>query len=92
MKNKKIHLFPQKEDYLNKIEECQQAIIDTDEMIKQLEESYNSIFFSRKRKEWYRPKIEYFKELKERRTQDLLYYQKKYNQCLEDEKKSKNPN
>jgi len=87
MKKRKIHLFPEKEDYLNEITKCQNLIAFFDDSINTFEELHNSWFTSKKKKKWYREKIEILSKLKENKIMDLNYNRKKYNQCLADEKR-----
>lgn len=87
MKKRKIHLFPEKEDYLNEITKCQDLIDFFDDSIKTFEELHNDWFTSKEQKEWYKEKIEILTHLKNNKIMDLNYNQKKYNQCLADEKR-----
>lgn len=87
MKKRKIHLFPEKEDYLNEITKCQNLIAFFDDSINTFEELHNSWFTSKSKKKWYKEKIETLAYLRDKKIMDLNYNQKKYNQCVDDEKR-----
>ena len=87
MKKRKIHLFPEKEDYLNEITKCQELIASFNDSINTFEELHNSWFTSKSKKNWYKEKIETLTYLRDKIIMDLNYNQKKYNQCLANEKR-----
>lgn len=87
MKKRKIHLFPEKEDYLNEITKCQELITSFNDSINTFEELHNGWFTSKSKKKWYKEKIETLTYLRDKIIMDLNYNQKKYNQCLANEKR-----
>lgn len=87
----KKKIFKKEEKILiwEEIKRTEKIINDSQIAILQLKEHMNSFFTTKRYKKWYKEKILIWEEIKKKEEENLLYYKKKYNRCIQEEKRKK---